>query len=60
MNSGIWIGTGGSLSGNYHFETGFVIADQLRIGYGFDYSFSTFGPFARGTHEVNVNFSFQK
>jgi len=60
MNSGIWVGTGGSLSGNYHFETGFVIADHLRVGYGFDYSFSSFGPSARGTHEVNVNFSFQK
>ena len=48
-----------------HLETGFVIgknsgADQiLRIGYGFDYNFSSFGPSAGGTHELNLTMSFR-
>ena len=57
MTSGFWIGTGASLSGNYHLETGFIIAQRLRIGYGFDYSFSNFGSYAGNTHEIHVNFS---
>ncbi len=58
MNSGFWIGTGASINGNFHLETGFIIAERLRLGYGFDYSFQTFGANAGNTHEVNLNFSF--
>lgn len=54
-----WLGTGVSTAGNFHLETGFRIGqdDIFNIGYGFDYSFSSFGPFIGGTHEVNLAIS---
>ena len=60
----LWIGTGASTAKNAHVEAGLLIGDlesysrNLKIGYGFDYSFSTFGPSAGATHEVNIAFSF--
>ncbi len=60
MINGFWIGAGASLSGNAHLELGFVIEEHMRIGYGFDYSFSSFGPSTGGSHEINLNYSFQK
>ena len=65
-NSAIWIGAGGSTAGSAHVETGVQIGDNagfdsnIRIGYGFDYNFSSFGPAAGTTHEINVSFSLQK
>ncbi|MCB0707513.1 MAG: PorP/SprF family type IX secretion system membrane protein [Saprospiraceae bacterium] len=63
MATNFWIGAGSSLSGNLHLETGFLLGDveygnAFKIGYGFDYSFSTFGPDAGGTHEINLSYSF--
>jgi type IX secretion system PorP/SprF family membrane protein len=64
MVSNFWIGTGASTSGNYHFEAGYIIGDnvgwdsKLRIGYGFDYSFTSFGPDAGTAHEINLSYSF--
>jgi len=60
MNHAFWIGVGASIAGNCHLEAGIAIEERLRIGYGFDYSFSSFGPSTGGTHEVNVNFTFQR
>lgn len=60
----LWIGTGVSTSKNAHVEAGLLVGDtygysrNLKVGYGFDYSFSTFGPAAGATHEVNLTFSF--
>jgi hypothetical protein len=60
----MWIGLGGSSGGNFHAETGFNIGENagldglLRLGYGFDYSFSQIGPFAGSTHELNLTYSF--
>lgn len=60
----IWIGTGISSAMNFHMETGFNLGDNvgfdnlLKIGYGFDYSFSQFGPFTGSTHEIIVTTSF--
>jgi type IX secretion system PorP/SprF family membrane protein len=60
----LWIGAGASTGGNFHAETGFNIGEDagieglLKIGYGFDYSFSRLGPFAGSTHEFNVTYSF--
>lgn len=60
----IWIGTGVSTAKNFHIETGFLLGDGvdniIRIGYGFDYSFTSFGPSAGSTHELNVSFSFDR
>ncbi len=60
----LWIGTGLSTAKNAHVEAGLLLGDSesysrnLKIGYGFDYSFSSFGPSAGATHEVNIAFSF--
>lgn len=61
----LWIGAGGSSAGTVHLETGLNLGSNLgldntiRLGYGFDYSFSSFGPFAGNTHEINISISFQ-
>ena len=58
-----WLGAGGSTAGAAHIEAGMVIGENLgfdnnlKIGYGFDYSFSSFGPFAGGTHELNLSYT---
>lgn len=60
----LWVGMGSSTGGNFHAETGFNIGENagldglLKIGYGFDYSFSAIGPFAGSTHEFNLTYSF--
>jgi len=62
----IWIGTGVSTAGNFHFEVGFNLGDNvgldtnIKIGYGYDYSFSSFGPTAGNTHELQVAYSFDR
>ena len=59
----MWLGTGVSSAGTFHLETGFSFGEDLgwdntfRIGYGFDYSFNTFGPDVGNTHEINLSFS---
>ncbi len=59
-----WIGTGVSTAGNYHLEAGYILGENmgwyshLRIGYGFDYSFTTFGPAAGPAHEINLVYTF--
>jgi len=66
LPSSFWIGTGVSTGGNFHMDAGVVIGQNsgfdntIRLGYGFDYSFSSFGPTAGSTHELNLTFSFEK
>ena len=66
MPSNLWIGVGGSSSQAIHLETGFLLGDPysydntIKIGYGFDYSFTSFGPSVGTTHEVNLTFSFSR
>ena len=56
-----WVGSGISTGGNFHVESGFVLGSnsisntRFRIGYGFDYSFSDFGPSVGGVHEINLS-----
>lgn len=65
-NAAIYIGVGGSSAGSAHAETGVLIGEKagfdsnIRIGYGFDYNFSSFGPTAGVTHEINISYSIQK
>ncbi len=60
----LWVGTGVSTGGNFHAETGFMLGDDaglrgnLKLGYGYDYSFSPAGPFFGSTHEINLTYSF--
>jgi len=62
----LWIGAGGSSAWTLHVEAGVLIGSNLgldsaiRVGYGYDYSFKTYGPFAGGTHEVNLSYSLNK
>lgn len=62
-NANIWIGVGGSTAGTAHVELGVLVGENvgfnnnLRIGYGFDYTFSSFGPSVGTTHEVNISYS---
>ena len=61
MPINMWIGAGASTAGNVHLETGVNLSQDydrtFRVGYGFDYSFSSFGPTAGSTHEINLAFS---
>lgn len=64
MSSSFWIGVGTSLRGKIHAETGVLLGKGLglnnnfKIGYGFDYSFQSYGPYVGTTHEVNLSYSF--
>jgi len=64
MGSNFWIGTGVSTAGAFHFEAGYILGENLgwesnlKIGYGFDYSFTTFGSNAGSAHEINLSYSF--
>lgn len=64
INEFFWLGIGASSQANLHAETGFCIGDlrdsAFRIGYGFDYSFSSWGPLAGTTHEINLSYAFKK
>lgn len=64
MAFNLWIGAGYSTANSIHLETGLLLgddvnfgSDHLRIGYGFDYHFTSFGPFVGPAHEINVAFS---
>jgi len=64
LPSTLWVGAGVSTAQNVHLEAGLVLGENigldntLRFGYGYDYSFSSFGPTAGNTHEINVTYSF--
>ncbi len=65
LQSNFWLGTGLSTAGNVHLEMGYLVRDfisddsNFKIGYGFDYSFSSFGPEAGSTHEINLAYTFE-
>lgn len=62
----IWIGSGVSTAKNFHLDLGFDLGDNVgfdnlvKLGYGYDYSFSPFGPFVGSTHELNLSISFER
>ncbi len=64
MEGNFWLGAGASTGGTVHLETGLLLGESagfdsnFKLGYGFDYSFSSFGPFAGSTHEINLSYSF--
>lgn len=66
MQTSFWIGIGGSTAKAIHAEAGVLLGDNagldntIRIGYGFDYNFSSFGPFAGSTHEINISYSLDR
>ncbi len=66
MASNFWIGMGGSTARSIHLETGVSIGENLgfdkniQIGYGFDYFFTSFGPYTGGAHEINITWSMEQ
>ena len=64
MASSLWLGVGTSLKGKIHAETGVILGKSMgmssnfKIGYGFDYSFQSYGPYVGTTHEFNLSVSF--
>jgi type IX secretion system PorP/SprF family membrane protein len=66
MAQNFWIGLGGATAKTMHIETGVLLGENiglsntLRIGYGYDYSFSAFGPSTGGSHEINITYSLEK
>lgn len=57
----VFVGGGGSSAGMLHGELGVLLGDvedrSVRIGYGFDYAFKSYGPFAGATHEFQMSYS---
>ena len=66
MAQNFWIGAGGATSKTMHIELGFILGENLgfdntlRIGYGYDYSFSAFGPYTGGSHEINISYALER
>jgi len=66
MAQNFWVGAGAATSKTMHIELGFLLGDNLgfdntiRIGYGYDYSFSSFGPYTGGSHEINISYSLER
>jgi type IX secretion system PorP/SprF family membrane protein len=66
MAQNFWIGAGGATSNAMHLEAGVLLGENLgfgntlKVGYGFDYSFNTFGPYTGGSHEINISYSLEK
>lgn len=60
LPSAPFLGLGVSTAGNFHLEAGINVGQSVgaptnfRIGYGFNYSFSSFGPSVGGTHEIQL------
>jgi len=63
MSNFFWLGTGLSTSGGFHIEGGFLLGDNMgwtnniKIGYGYDYNYRTFGPAFGHTHEINLSYT---
>lgn len=61
-----YIGAGFSTSKNFHFEAGINVGQSygadtnFRIGYGYDYSFQSFGPGLGATHEIQLAVSLNR
>ena len=66
MAGNFWGGLGISTSRNTHIEAGFILGGNLgfsntvKVGYGFDYSISDFGPSVGSTHELNIGVSLNR
>jgi type IX secretion system PorP/SprF family membrane protein len=64
LPTSFWVGTGMSTARTFHLEAGLLLGQNIgldntiRIGYSYDHTFSTFGPTAGATHEINLGFSF--
>ncbi len=55
----LWVGAGYRSGDALNFMTALQINNQLRIGYSFDYTFTTLSSYAGGTHEFSANYLFR-
>lgn len=57
----VFVGAGASTSGMLHGELGLLLGDvedrAIRLGYGFDYAFRSYGQYAGATHEFQMSYS---
>ena len=57
----VFIGAGASTTEAFHGELGLLIGEPderlIRLGYGFDYSFRSYGQYAGATHEFQFSYS---
>lgn len=65
LPTNLWVGTGVSSAGTFHLDAGVLVGGYaanttFRIGYGYDYSFSSFGPTTGSTHEINLSLAFDQ
>ena len=66
MNNKFWVGTGLATSGSFHVEAGVIVGENigldnnLKVGYNFDYSITSFGPALGSTHEINVTYALER
>lgn len=64
--SAFFIGLGGTSASSIHGEAGVILGDRkgfdpmMRIGYGFDYGFATYGSYAGPSHEIHLSYSFNR
>ncbi len=64
MGGAFYVGSGASISGTVHGETGLILGktvglgSALHIGYSFDWAFQSYGIYAGSTHEFSLGFSF--
>lgn len=62
----LWVGAGMSSARAVHLEAGLLLGEALgtdnvfRVGYGFDYPFSSIGPTTGATHEINLTISLDR
>ncbi len=61
ISTNFWFGGGFSTAKAFNAEAGFLIGENIgwensliKIGYGYTYSWTTFGPFFGPTHEINL------
>ena len=64
IGQNFWMGLGGSTAQAMHIEGGILLGENLgfdntlKVGYGYDYSFSSYGPYTGATHEINITYAF--
>ncbi len=60
----VYTGVGLSTSKVFHGEVGVTLGQDaerlLRVGYGIDYAFASYGPFVGATHEFQISYAFNR
>lgn len=63
LSNFMWIGAGYATTSTFHLDVGFLVGEnigldnQLKIGYGYDWNFNTYGPRFGPSHEINISYA---